>query len=249
MIVKVKHSGDFAIISNAALKDERLSFKAKGILCYLMGKPKNWEIRLADLEKQGKDGRESVANGIKELKEAGYACTIQVRDGGRIVDNQTFVSDDPKALFFEKRGAVPVSKLKTEIRETRKPGKPEPGKTGTRETRSLNNIDSNKKEENKIEAGESKMDSPSNKGKTTFDNSNVGSYDAFLEALQPWIIKNYPQLLDLSNNKIREYFEEIRDWSRSGRKLKLDWVATTRNWIRRDYKSGSKPKRQSLSYK
>ena len=61
-------------------EDNRLSFKAKGILTYLLGKPDDWQVYQTEIEKHASDGKASVDSGIKELIEYGYMDRKQRRD-------------------------------------------------------------------------------------------------------------------------------------------------------------------------
>jgi len=71
----------FTVISNEVFQDKRLSWKARAILAYLLTKPDDWELSIADLVKQsGKDGRDSVRAGLRELQELGYMVFEQSRD-------------------------------------------------------------------------------------------------------------------------------------------------------------------------
>ena len=49
-----------------------LSWKAKGILSYLLAKPDDWEVNKADIIKRAKDQRDAVSSGLEELETAGY---------------------------------------------------------------------------------------------------------------------------------------------------------------------------------
>lgn len=61
-------------ISNQIINDKRLSYKAKGILIYVLSKPPNWEVRVRDLVNQSpKEGITAVRSGISELLLTGYA--------------------------------------------------------------------------------------------------------------------------------------------------------------------------------
>jgi len=80
VIVKVHKKSNFVSIDNKILNDDELSWKAKGLLCYLLSKPNDWQVRLGDLNKKGKDGRESVRSGMKELLDIGYAQKNVFRD-------------------------------------------------------------------------------------------------------------------------------------------------------------------------
>lgn len=73
MIVRgPRPSDNFAQIHNAALADGRLSFKARGILAFLLSRPPGWHTSAERLAKSGIDGERAVKSGLKELEEHGY---------------------------------------------------------------------------------------------------------------------------------------------------------------------------------
>jgi hypothetical protein len=65
-------SDNFAQIHNAALADGRLSFKARGILAFLLSRPPGWKTSAEKLAKSGIDGERAVKSGLKELEAHGY---------------------------------------------------------------------------------------------------------------------------------------------------------------------------------
>lgn len=72
MILKVKRTSNFAVMAREPLESADLSYKAKGIYAYLMSKPVDWVVRLADLQR-GVDGQRAVQAGLKELEKYGLA--------------------------------------------------------------------------------------------------------------------------------------------------------------------------------
>ena len=111
----------YFMLNRASAEDNTLSYKALGILTYLMSKPDRWETRLSDLVSRHTDGREKVRSGLKELERAGYIVRGQSRgeDGlyssgtvdvyekpltdNRITDNKTLVSNDLVVSNEEKK--------------------------------------------------------------------------------------------------------------------------------------------------
>ena len=63
-----KKRNNFVMMDKGFLNDDRLSFKAKGILAYLLFKPDNWKVIIKDLINHAKDGKKAVYNGLRELK-------------------------------------------------------------------------------------------------------------------------------------------------------------------------------------
>ena len=55
-------------------KDKNLSWKARGILAYILSLPSGWRGQIFHLREQSiSDGKKSLQSGLKELVENGYA--------------------------------------------------------------------------------------------------------------------------------------------------------------------------------
>ena len=97
-IIRIKkRQNNFVMMDKTFLEDDRLSFKAKGILAYLLSKPDDWKVIVGNLVKQSKDGKTAVYAGLKELKECGYYTKVPVRneEGTRIVRWESVVYEVP----------------------------------------------------------------------------------------------------------------------------------------------------------
>ncbi|KKB24956.1 conserved phage C-terminal domain-containing protein [Staphylococcus carnosus] len=75
-----KESGNFVTVHKDFIHDFNISWKAKGILLYLLSRPDDWKIYETELKKHATDGRDSLRTEIKELEEAGYICRTRIRD-------------------------------------------------------------------------------------------------------------------------------------------------------------------------
>lgn len=64
--------GNFTVLSNSVLRDQRLSYKARGLLAYILSMPDNFRFTVELLTRTSPDGRQSVISGMRELREAGY---------------------------------------------------------------------------------------------------------------------------------------------------------------------------------
>ena len=90
-------SDNFTILPNAMLQDDRLSWKARGLLSYMLSKPNDWVFYDSELVNHSKkDGMTSLRSAIKELKEFGYFKKEAIRDElGRVKQWVTYVDDEP----------------------------------------------------------------------------------------------------------------------------------------------------------
>jgi hypothetical protein len=75
----------FVMIDRRPIENPALSWKAKGILAYLLSRPDDWVIRFRDLVNRSTDGGHMVRAAMKELKAAGHLKVTTEREGGRIV--------------------------------------------------------------------------------------------------------------------------------------------------------------------
>lgn len=60
------------IINVLSAQDKRLSSKAKGIMFYLLSKPKGWKGQVYDIVANCTDGIRAIKSGLKELEAWGY---------------------------------------------------------------------------------------------------------------------------------------------------------------------------------
>jgi len=88
MSIKRAHipADGYAIIANHWLRDPRLSWKAKGLLAYIASHDKRYQLSAEQFLAEGREARDAVRSGLRELEEAGYLRRVEARDSdGRIV--------------------------------------------------------------------------------------------------------------------------------------------------------------------
>jgi hypothetical protein len=71
---------DFTVMPNAWIRDERISFKAKGLLQYLLSHTVGYGLTIGQIERQTKDGSASIRSALDELVMAGYLITEHTKD-------------------------------------------------------------------------------------------------------------------------------------------------------------------------
>ena len=77
----IKKRENFTTIHNSLISDTEISYKAKGILIYMLSKPDGWNYNAKEIAKNSKDGIEAVYSGLKELVNAKYVSRKRFQDG------------------------------------------------------------------------------------------------------------------------------------------------------------------------
>lgn len=72
MILRRERRDRWTTVDNTAVEDDRLSFKALGLLVYLLSRPDGWSTNYRQLVRTHRDGEASVRSGLTELQQAGY---------------------------------------------------------------------------------------------------------------------------------------------------------------------------------
>lgn len=75
-IKKRKRENSFTQIPNETLRRPDLSWKAKGLLCYLLSNSDSFEIRKTNIHKYASDGYDSTNTAFKELESKGYIKSV-----------------------------------------------------------------------------------------------------------------------------------------------------------------------------
>ena len=63
-IVRVPKVNNYTIMSNHHLIDPELSFKAKGLMSYMLSRPDNWDFTIEGLAHQNKEGADAIARRV-----------------------------------------------------------------------------------------------------------------------------------------------------------------------------------------
>lgn len=78
-IFRIYKNKNFTVMSNKHLKDKKLSYRAKGLLSFMLLLPDNWDYSINGLVKVSKEGTKAIKTILKELQEVGYLEIIRKR--------------------------------------------------------------------------------------------------------------------------------------------------------------------------
>lgn len=81
-----KRENPYVNIDKTVINDSNLSFRATGLLVYLLSLPTDWKLRLNHLMTVKKDGMAACKAALKELREHNYCHYYEVREKGKVVE-------------------------------------------------------------------------------------------------------------------------------------------------------------------
>lgn len=103
----------FVQIPRETIRDRRLSFRARGVLAYLLDQPEGWDVRSESIAGEGSEGREAIRTALRELGRYGYYRLERRRDSKGHTFMGTSISEEPVQSWAEEfaefgEKAVPV---------------------------------------------------------------------------------------------------------------------------------------------
>jgi hypothetical protein len=88
---------NYTNIANDVFDDQNgLSFRARGILCYLLSKPPDWDIRIEQMSRLGPEGQDALTTAMRELVAAGFVMRVRERNEKGQLKTITLISDYPR---------------------------------------------------------------------------------------------------------------------------------------------------------
>lgn len=97
-IIRRRVRANFTTLNNELIRDRRISWKALGILVFILSLPDNWRLRLSHLSKEKAvgSGRDATRAGLQELQQAGYLYIQRERgECGKFIRTTWLVTDRP----------------------------------------------------------------------------------------------------------------------------------------------------------
>ena len=95
MIVRGRRPDRYLIVANKTLRDTRLSFRARGVLAFILSWPDGHRMTSGDIAEWGSEGRDAIQAAFRELRTAGYMVTIRSQGSSGRWTTTVTVHDTP----------------------------------------------------------------------------------------------------------------------------------------------------------
>lgn len=100
-IMRNRTQQGYTNVNNTIFRDQRLSLKARGLLCTMLSLPDCWEFSENGLQSiLPADGKTSIRTALKTLEDCGYLVRRQLRENGKMAGWEWEIFDTPQ--WFEK---------------------------------------------------------------------------------------------------------------------------------------------------
>lgn len=215
----------FTAVPNQLIEDSELKPAVRFTFVFLYSKPDNWVFYRSNVAKCLGINIETLDKYLSILEDRGWLKKRQNKK-----QDGTFGGMDIE-LFFQitdtEKNPIGTDGEKTRFGKNRERKNPEQSKIDLNNTDFLNK----KKEATPNEFGSLFPEEPNPAKLTLFRNSLVGKFEVFEKKFQE---------PEFQNVDLYYYFQKVSDWSDQANKKRTSpgWIATARNWMRRDLESG-----------
>ena len=83
-VFRIEKTNNYTVMSNYHLKDINLSYRAKGLLSFMLSLPDDWDYSVKGLVKVSKESIKAIRSTLKELEDMRYLIRTRIQlDNGR----------------------------------------------------------------------------------------------------------------------------------------------------------------------
>lgn len=94
-VFRIEKNNNYTVMSNYHLRDKKLTFKAKGMLSFMLSLPDDWDYSLNGLCSVSKEGITSIRSTLNELEKTKYLKIKKVKDSKGLFEYEYYIYEYP----------------------------------------------------------------------------------------------------------------------------------------------------------
>lgn len=98
---RVEKDSNYTVVDNNYLRNPNLSWRAKGLMTYILSLPNDWKLHKSIIQKRSLEGQSAFRVAWSELEAFGYIKRYPVRKNHQIGYWCTEIHENPDNLAFE----------------------------------------------------------------------------------------------------------------------------------------------------
>ena len=100
-VFRIDKNTNYTVISNYHLRDKRLSYKAKGLLSFMLSLPDDWDYSINGLVSISKESIRAIRNILKELQENNYLVINKIKNEKGQFEYEYLIYEKPDVHFVD----------------------------------------------------------------------------------------------------------------------------------------------------
>lgn len=101
-----KDNGNYTNTNNQLVRDDDLTWKARGIFNYLWSQANEWQFYVKEIASHSKDGEKALQSGLQELERHGYLKRVNRHSKDGSFDGLDWILDDTGKLNRQAQNSV-----------------------------------------------------------------------------------------------------------------------------------------------
>ena len=101
-----KDNGNYTNTNNQLVRDDDLTWKARGIFNYLWSQANEWQFYVKEIASHSKDGEKALQSGLQELEEHGYLKRVNRHSKNGSFDGLDWILDDTGRINRQAQNSV-----------------------------------------------------------------------------------------------------------------------------------------------
>lgn len=100
-VFRINKNNNYTVMGNYHLRDKNLSYKAKGLLSFMLSLPDDWDYSIKGLVAVSKESIKAIRNILKELQDNGYLIINKIKNEKGLFEYEYLIYEKPDTPFVD----------------------------------------------------------------------------------------------------------------------------------------------------